>query len=183
DLIDFEIQRKNLELSFIIDSLKELKNELKLETLNLRFENFESLPVTTQWEMLTELGGCLVGGQYCSNGKCGGEGCVLSKNNYWKIFLNSVSKSKIDFLIALIGDTTETNLHTCPFYSTTQGELAVYSLQFIYKTNWFDFSQDYLDLLQNSEDSISAQEILWELMNSDVELMKLKRYWKSLKLE
>jgi hypothetical protein len=181
NLIDFEIQRKNLQLSIIIDSLNELKNELKDETLKLRFQNFETLPMAKQWDLLTEFGGCLVGGQYCSNGTCGGEGCVLTKNKYWLYFLNSVSQSKIDFLINRMGDTTDTNLHTCPFYSTKQGEIAVYSLQFIFKINWYDFSIEYLELIENSDDSISVQEILWEILSTDDKLKKLKGYWLSLK--
>ncbi|MCD8045023.1 MAG: hypothetical protein LUH10_18490 [Tannerellaceae bacterium] len=29
--------------------------------------------------------------------------------------------------------------HTCPFFTTTESELAVYALQKIHRKNWYDF--------------------------------------------
>ena len=94
------------------------------------------------WNVLAfEQGGCLTGGQYVHDGRFGNEGCVLTRNRPadWRPFFRYSKKDLTEFLIEQLADTTETEVHTCPFFSATAGELAVYCLSKIYLVNWYDF--------------------------------------------
>ena len=85
--------------------------------------------------------GCLTGGQYVYEGKFGGDGCVMSNSKDWKIFFNRDKILITDFLVDKISnDTTKTSI-TCPFFSSIEGEVAVYGLQKLYRFNWFDFDE------------------------------------------
>jgi len=57
---------------------------------------------------------------------------VFSENE-WEKFSNNDKNELTTFLISKLGDTTTTNIHTCPFLNATTGEMAVYSLQHIHK--------------------------------------------------
>ena len=87
-------------------------------------------------------GGCLTGGQHVHKGRFGSEGCVMTKSKEWQIFFNRDKKEISDFLINKISDDTiKTDIHTCPFFTAFEGEVAVYGLQKIYRLNWFDFEE------------------------------------------
>lgn len=117
----------------------------KEDFYNLQSENkFKSLPLSQQWIMVSDsIGGCLVGGEYCYDGKCGGEGCCLNENEKWGFFLQNDKSELTQFLIAQLTDTSISNVHACPFSMATHAELAVYCLQQVYKVNWYDLDEAY----------------------------------------
>jgi len=133
------------------------------------------------WNHLAfQTGGCLTGGQHVYNGEFGGEGCVMSNKKDWKIFFARDKKQLTDFLITkLTGDTTKTRIHTCPFFEATEGELAVYSLQNIYRMNWYDLEEfkEYQD--KESENSIeNHQSWLQRILQDEIRREILINCWK-----
>jgi len=166
-----------------INKLERSKIQLSDEINNRKLENFENLSVENQWELLLKVGGCLTGGQYCINGKCGGEGCVMSKSKYWRTFFARPKEETVEFLINEISDTTKTKIHTCPFFTAKTGEVAIYSLQFIYKTNWEDLSKDYKTYREIEKTGVetSYQSFIWKIIEDEDELKTMQENWKNLK--
>ena len=102
----------------------------------------DSLGLDTLWHSLVfDRGGCLTGGQYVTDGKFGGEACVLTENRRadWRPFFKHSKKDLTEFLVNQFADTSKTRIHTCPFAIATAGEVAVYCLSKIYLVNWYDF--------------------------------------------
>jgi hypothetical protein len=98
--------------------------------------------IDSLWNKLAfQKGGCLTGGQYIRNGRFGNEGCVLKQSKEWGRFFNLPKDELSAFLIRQLPDTASTKIHTCPFYTATNGELAVYCLQKVHNKNWYDFEQ------------------------------------------
>lgn len=64
---------------------------------------------------------------------------MLFSETTWEEFAKNDKEKLTQFLITKLADTTTTNVHTCPFYNTTTGEMAIYSLQHIHNKNWYDF--------------------------------------------
>jgi len=183
DSLDNNIEILKNSLQDSINKIERSKRTL-YEEINIRkLENFENLSVENQWELLLKIGGCLTGGQYCENDKCGGEGCVMSNSKYWKTFLVRPREETVDFLINEIADTTETKIHTCPFFAAKTGEVAIYSLQFIYRTNWDDLSQEYKRFKEVEKTGIetSYQTFIWKIIEEEKELKKMQENWRKLK--
>ncbi len=123
------------------------KKELKAEVIQLG-EKEATITIQTDsisklWEILVfEKGGCLVGEQYVNKkGLKRAKRPTVFNETSWKRFSNKEKEKLTEFLITKFSDTIKTNVHTCPFFVTTTGEIAVYSLQHILKNNWFDFSE------------------------------------------
>ncbi|QXP60844.1 hypothetical protein [Olleya sp. HaHaR_3_96] len=90
--------------------------------------------------MVFEKRGCLGSGQYYKLPKRNIPTLVFSETE-WGNFSNNDKGELTEFLITKFSDTTTTKVHTCPFFATTNGEMAVYALQHILKKNWYDFSE------------------------------------------
>jgi len=107
-------------------------------------------------------------------------GCLTGDKKDWKIFFARDKKQLTDFLITkLTGDTTKTRIHTCPFFEATEGELAVYSLQNIYRMNWYDLEEfkEYQD--KESENSIeNHQSWLQRILQDEIRREILINCWK-----
>jgi len=84
---------------------------------------------------------CLTGGQYVRDSVFGSEACVLTRSKEWAVFFAYPKDELTTFLINKMKDTATTKIHTCPFFKSTEGELAVYCLQKIYLKNWYDFDE------------------------------------------
>lgn len=94
------------------------------------------------WQMLVfQQGGCLTGGQYVRNGRFGNPECVMTYSKQWQDLFTRDPRQVTGFLLTQLADTSTTRIHTCPFFEASAGEVAVYGLQFIYQTNWFDFGE------------------------------------------
>lgn len=156
------------------------KEQLREELLNARLKNFENLSIENQWNLLREVKGCLGGGQHCRDGKCGHEYCVMSINPHWNYFLKQDSIETAKFLIKQIPDTSMTNTHTCPFQSARSGELAIYSLQFIFNMNWLELSPTYKKYkeIELTGWPTSAQAFLWEIIANPAEAENMQKYWR-----
>jgi hypothetical protein len=61
----------------------------------------------------------------------------------WITYLRRYKDAAVQYLVSQIPDKTRTKVHIDPFDMATKGELAVYCLQFILKTNWYDLSESY----------------------------------------
>ncbi|MEM1219410.1 MAG: hypothetical protein AAGH79_10875 [Bacteroidota bacterium] len=92
------------------------------------------------WKKVTTTsGGCLIGMQHYRPGQQPVRGCVFYGSNDWRVFFRNDPAQIGPFLVAQLSDTTTTTIHTCPFFSASAGELAVYCLQKVYRINWYDF--------------------------------------------
>lgn len=91
--------------------------------------------------LVNKKGSCLTGGQHVREGEFGSPECVMTNAKEWKIFFDRDRQELTRFLLSKLPDTLKTEVHTCPFFVATQGELAVYGLQNLYKTNWFDLGE------------------------------------------
>jgi hypothetical protein len=102
-------------------------------------KNYNIIELKKEWDSLTNVKGCLSGGQWIKDKKWGGEGCILTIDKAWSSFLFEADKGELAlFLINQLPDKTTTQIHTCPFENATKGELALYCLQGISKVN-FDY--------------------------------------------
>ncbi|NRB53820.1 MAG: hypothetical protein HRU41_39585 [Saprospiraceae bacterium] len=137
---------------------KETQSRLDLipepdKDLRLKYEQnqaFLEMDGDSLWEYLVfQKGGCLTGGQYLKGGAFGGRTCVMSAADEWEIFLNRPRQAITDLLLSKLADTSTTKIHTCPYFNASEGEVAIYALQRLYKTDWFDFVpfQSYRDSL------------------------------------
>ena len=126
--------------------------------------------------------GCLVGGQYVYDGRFGGEGCVMSTSEDWKLFFSLDKKKITDFLITKItANTTKTKIHTCPYEDALEGEIAVYSLQKIFLINWYDFAEfvKHKNKLLNNSD-INHQKLLQSILTNSSKREILINCWKTI---
>ena len=124
---------------------------------SIKNDDFLETSIDSLWDnLIFKKGGCLTGGQYVYNDKFGNEGCVMSNSEGWEKFFNKDIKLLSNFLIDKISDDiTKTNIHTCPFFTAMEGEIAVYGLQRLFKTNWYDFNE--FDEFQNRQSESSTE--------------------------
>lgn len=139
--------------------------------------------VRDNWFFLADsVSGCLVGGEYCYNGKCGGEGCCFDIDERWENFFKQNEIEIAEFLLTQLSDTTKTKVHVCPFFVATKGELAIYCLQRIYKINWFDLDTKYSKYtdgtLMGGVDYYSRQAELQKELSSNDGIVLLTGKWK-----
>ena len=92
--------------------------------------------------MVFENGRCLGGQQYFNPNSVKHTRLVFSEKE-WLNFSNHDKEELTDFLILKLADTAATKIHTCPFGSATVGEMAIYCLQHLHKTNWQDFQENH----------------------------------------
>ncbi len=140
--------------------------------------------IETTWTYLADTtGGCLVGGQYCHDGKCRGQACCLD-NRMWQVLFEFDKKELSYFLVEQLNDTATSKVHTCPYFNASKGELATYCLHRIYKINWYDLDSSYYKYidgsLEQSKDYYSLQEVLQGLLENEVEVENMKRKWTEL---
>ena len=88
----------------------------------------ESAPTSIEqaWISLISTKGCLLGSQDAIDGLREGT-CLIEEP--WLDFLAYPTPNKIDFLTRKLVSTDKTKIHNCCVGNTTEGELAVYSLQ------------------------------------------------------
>ena len=129
-----------------------------------RISEVDPVSLDSLWQNLVfEKGGCLTGGQRVRDGEFGNEGCVISskyrsKRADWRPFFDHSKEELTEFLIGKFSDTSETKVHTCPFYSATSGELAVYCLVKIHLINWFDFEPFLAYQDRQATDSMDSEQ-------------------------
>ncbi|CAM1361818.1 conserved hypothetical protein [Tenacibaculum litopenaei] len=142
-------QLKILLLFFTLISFKgqtKIKCESNIETAKMIQEtpltvSQHTESIAEQWNyMVFEKGGCLGGTQYISEKKREIPTMVFSEKE-WKQFAKNEKTALTEFLITKLSDTAKTKVHTCPFFSTTHEEMAIYALQHIHGKNWYDFSE------------------------------------------
>ena len=147
-----------------------------------------SISLDSLWNKLVfKEGGCLTGGQKVKDGKFGNQGCVMSgfrgRPNQWGEFFSHPKSELTPFLINKFSDTTTTRIHTCPCMNARNGELAVYALQNIYKTNWYELKgfTEYA-----SKEGTSCMDIgqtwLWDILEDEEHRGVLKKAWLELRV-
>ena len=172
----------------LILTLISCKNLSELKTEIAQIERIELISITKTdsiselWNVLVfEKGGCLGGEQYINVTKFKREEkpLVFSETE-WKKF-SEYDKGKLtEFLITKLSDTTETKIHTCPFFGATNGEMAVYSLQHIHKKNWFDFSE-FKEYKDKEYKSATEQPQIWlqNILKNETDRKKLGELFKN----
>lgn len=120
--------------------------------------------IEKQWNfMVFEKGGCLGGEQYVTDKDFKPEQKPLVFSDLeWKTFSKNDKTELTEFLITKLSDTTKTQIHTCPFFRATNGEMAVYSLQHIHDINWLDFAE-FKDYKNREYKSATDQPQMWLL--------------------
>ena len=146
----------------------------------------DSISLDSLWNKLVfKEGGCLTGGQRVRDGKFGNQGCVMSgfrgRPNQWGEFFSHPKSELTPFLISKFSDTTTTRIHTCPCMNARNGEVAVYALQNIYKTNWYELN-DFKEYASKESTSCMdiAQTWLWDILEDDEQRVALKKAWLAL---
>jgi hypothetical protein len=135
-------------------------------------KNRNVIELKKDWDSLTNVKGCLSGGQWIKDKKWGGEGCVLTIDKAWNSFLFETHKGELAiFLIHQLPDKTTTQIHTCPYENVTKGELALYCLQGISKVNFDHF------LGFESKKNVRSQKEIWRIQKSDEQIKKLQKVW------
>lgn len=115
--------------------------EGKAATIRETERDSNNIPLDSLWGAVTQKSSCLTGGQYEVDGEFRSEGCIMDKSKEWETLFKKPKKDLTEFLLTKLEKSDTTNVHTCPFFLSTEGELAVYTLQRIYKKNWFDFDE------------------------------------------
>lgn len=157
-MFSFKIESKENNTTNELISNPNKNSELEYEIKSKIFET----SLDTLWYNLVFIeGGCLTGGQHVQKGIFGNEGCVMTNSKEWETFFSLDKKLISDFLISKISDdTTETNIHTCPFFTAIEGEVAVYGLQIIYKRNWYDFDE-FVEFKNKEAESSTENHQAW----------------------
>ena len=119
-------------------------------------KKYESVSIDSLWQIVKHKNGCLTGGQYVENGEIGSEGCIMTNSPEWYALFNKPKSELTNFLITKLEKRDTTNVHVCPFFSATEGELAIYTLQGIHKKNWFDF-EPYKKYIEKVNDESNFQ--------------------------
>jgi len=158
--------------------VSEPEKELRLEYE--RNENFYKMETDSLWNYLSNQGGCLTGNQYSLFTSNSGEGCVMMESEIWEIFFKKEKKELTEFLFSKMADTLENNIHTCPFGVSTNGELAVYSLQKIHKKNWFRFNE-FNEFADRQSESESENHQMWlrNILKDEKKRNTLKKLYKT----
>lgn len=101
------------------------------------------LPLEGQWRSLCTNEACFCGGQHWGYMNDKGTAFQISK---WKTFLARPSSELIPFLIDRTSSTNQTRLHVCCWHYASEGELAVYCMEHVLRTNWFQCATSYRNL-------------------------------------
>ncbi|MGG8495458.1 hypothetical protein ACQY1Q_03505 [Tenacibaculum sp. TC6] len=152
--------------------------EFTKEIANIEFQQKES--IEGQWNfMVFQKGGCLGGTQYVSDKKREIPTMVFSENE-WKKFMKNDKKELTEFLITKLADTTKTKIHTCPFFSATNGEMAIYSLQHIHSKNWYDLTEFNKSKYKEFK-SATEQPQMWlqNILKNKTERLKLAELYRN----
>lgn len=155
--------------------------QYKSENMSNNIQFYSDKELKELWDSLCLKKGCLTGGQYVGeDGSFGSEGCVLTVDKQWRMFLFKTDKvSLATFLIAQLKDKTKTQTHTCPYDVATKGELAIYCLQGILKTNFYELSNESAfsdkDLYKKYG---STQNWILHIQSSKREIELLQKLWK-----
>ena len=84
---------------------------------------------------------CLVGSQYRFDRVDERYENTVFNSEPWKVFASHDKEKSTKFLLKKLEDTRRTNVHTCPYMGTSNGELAVYALQQLHQISWFEFAE------------------------------------------
>jgi hypothetical protein len=169
-----ETENENSDQVEVLNGRERIKNEL--------FKNWSDLSIDSLWGLLTiRHGGCLTGGQYIRDGRFGSNGCVMARSFQWEIFFEQDTSQLVNYLLSKLSDTTTTKIHTCPFFEATTGEVAVYALQNIYKSNWFDF-EEFKEYKDQKTKSVSDNHQSWlqEILTNKGDCERLIQCWERL---
>ncbi len=163
------------------------KNRIELlpepdKHLRTEYENkIRKMSEDSLWNHIVfEKGGCLVGEQYVTDNKShrASKTPIFSSPD-WKILITKDKTMLTDFLIGKLSDTTKTEIHTCPFFRATNGEMAVYTLQYLHHKNWYDFPE-FNEFKDKEYKSATEQPQIWlqHILNSVSERKKLAELYR-----
>ena len=179
---------KILLLFFTLISCKsqtETKSELNNKTDELtkkipKTELQQNESISEEWNfMVFEKGGCLGGTQYVSEKKREIPTMVFSEKE-WKKFAERNKTELTEFLISKLSDTTKSNVHTCPFFGATNGEMAVYALQHIHGRNWYDFNEFNKSKYKEFKNATEQPQMwLQNILKNKIERLKLAELYRN----
>ena len=179
------------------DSLERIEEEKRLVAAKIfyrKLDNLLMLSLDNQWELLSNIDGFV--GYIEDESKKGNKeehiGCscvnrkgVFDENKYWQKFFTQPKSLLVPFLIDKMADTTIIKLRRY-YYILTEGILAVYSLEFIYKKNWYNLSKDYSrNTSQNENKRVlyyrdTEPYFLDQFLKNKDELIKMQNHWRAL---
>lgn len=165
----------------------ETKTELNRETLVFKNDVSQIAlrqtdSVSEKWHLMVfEKGGCLGGEQYIFVKEFKSEPKQLVFNEVeWKEFAKNDKTRLTEFLLSKLSDTTKTEVHTCPFFVASNGEMAVYALQHIHNKNWFDFTE-FKEYKNKKYGSAVDQPQIWlqNILKNEIKRMKLAELYRN----
>lgn len=160
--------------------------EADVQSISITSENIDSTKteflnsidnVDSLWNLITKINGCLGGGEFTRNGKFGHEECIMDNSTEWQLLFALPKDSLTSFLISKMDNLDTTYTHTCPFFLSLEGELAVYALQRIHHKHWFDFDDfsKYAHQVENAKPPVSNRESFQVKLQEDVLMNKKNR--------
>ncbi|MFT5723145.1 MAG: hypothetical protein ACI9JN_000254 [Bacteroidia bacterium] len=137
------------------------------------------------WAQITQKGGCLIGQQYTYTNTSEIKSrrtshSVFGDTTFQKFMLYN-PKTLSRFLILQLSDTSQSHVHTCPFFVATRGEFAVYCLQQIHQMSWYDFLE--FSMYKGRETTMSddcLQSWLQAILESETTRVKMESAWQAL---
>jgi hypothetical protein len=98
----------------------------------------------------------------------------------WKAFTELDNSETGPFLLSFLDDTSTTKIHTCPFELATKGEMAVYALQQLTETNWYEFESFREYAAMPVSDNQNLQRSLWAILQNEKKRETLKGEYQKL---
>lgn len=135
------------------------------------------------WDSLAHrsVSACLLGGQYgpyVDKVRERNREMVFYRFPEWQTFFDLPKKDVTKFLVSQFADTSTSSVHTCPFYPTRTGELAVYALQHIYKINWYDFPEFSAYKDRQITSAIDCHQTwLWDILDDPKQRWLMELSW------
>lgn len=178
------------------DSIKRIEEEKRVVEDKIVYRKLDyllSFSIEHQWKLLINIRG-FVGYIEDENKKgkheehimcsCGDRKSVFIENKYWNKFFTQPKLLLVPFLIDKMADSSMTRLFR--YDVLTEGELAVYCLEFIYKKNWYNLSKEYPSNTSNKKNKpdfyYRDKELLFldRLLKNKDELNNLQNHWRAL---
>ncbi|MDT8412076.1 MAG: hypothetical protein RQ875_06420 [Vicingaceae bacterium] len=198
--VELEIKQLNEKAKALTDwyndSLERIEEEKRVVADKIVYRKLDyllSFSLEHQWELLINIRGFV--GYFEDESKkgkheehltcsCGNRKGVFTENKYWQKFFTQPKSLLVPFLIDKMADTSETRLHR--YETLTEGELAVYGLEFIYKKKWYNLSKEYPSNTSNKKNKpdfyYRDKELLFldRLLKNKEKLNNLQNHWRAL---
>lgn len=136
-------------------------------------------PIGEAWKEVSSLDYCFVDTLYSPEDetphKC--EICAFVNDPVWREFRKRDKREAVPFLLRQLADKQRTNLHVDPCDLTQKGEFAVYCLQQLLKTNWFELKENYEKQYKGVKYPDTHQDLLRRILRNKKSREEMRDLW------